>query len=223
MIVVIDYGLGNLKSVSRALETIGAKVEVTNSPGKISKAKAIVLPGVGAFGRGMENLKRLGILPTISGAIEAGTPFLGICLGLQLLFTASEEHGISKGLDIVKGRVKKFTPLEKVTDRENSLTGFTQVNKIPHMGWNQVKINKPQNNHDQLDLFKNIPDHSYFYFVHSYYVQPNDHGIVVGKTEYGLEFCSAINKDNLWGVQFHPEKSASLGLKFMENFCRYVS
>ena len=193
--------------MSRALETIGAKVEVTNSPGKISKAKAIVLPGVGAFSRGMENLKRLGILPAVFGAIEAGTPFLGICLGLQLLFTESEEHGISKGLDIIKGRVKKFT----------------QVNKIPHMGWNQVKINKPQNSHDQLDLFRNIPDNSYFYFIHSYYVQPNDNGIVVGKTEYGLEFCSAINKDNLWGVQFHPEKSAGLGLKFMENFCRYVS
>ncbi len=206
MIAVIDYGLGNLRSVSKALEAIGAEVEVTNDSKKIARARAIVLPGVGAFSRGMANLRTQGILPSILRSIEAGKPFLGICLGLQLLFTESEEHGICKGLDIIKGRVNKFT----------------NVAKIPHMGWNQVKINKSKAGYGKPDLFRGIPDNSYFYFVHSYHVEPDDKAIVVGKTKYGLEFTSVVNRDNVWGVQFHPEKSAGLGLKLLENFRRYV-
>lgn len=199
MIAVIDYGLGNLRSVAKALEVVGAKTKVTNNPDVITQAKAIVFPGVGAFHRGMENLNRLGILPAIFDAIKNNKPFLGICLGLQLLFTESEEHGIHKGFDIIKGRVKRFTGNMK----------------IPHMGWNQVKLQRS-------GLFKDIPDNSYFYFVHSYYVEPEDKDVVIGTTEYGIDFTSAINKGNIWGVQFHPEKSTELGLKILENFVKNV-
>ena len=201
MIAVIDYGLGNLKSVSKALEAVGAEVEVTNNSEKIAEAKAIVLPGVGAFHRGVENLKSMGIVPSIFKAIGQGKPFLGICLGLQLLFAESEEHGSPKGLDIIKGRVKRFS---------------ADV-KVPHMGWNTIKQtsdHRPQT----IDLFKAIPEESYFYFVHSYYVEPENENVIAATTDYGKEFVSAINKDNIWGVQFHPEKSGELGLKVLKNF-----
>ena len=199
MIVVIDYGMGNLRSVSKALESVGAQTKVTNSPADIKSAEAIVLPGVGAFCRGMENLTKEKLLPAISEAIENNKPFLGICLGLQLLFTESEEHGISKGLNIIKGNVRKF---------DSSV-------KIPHMGWNQLKYQKAK---DREQLFKDIPDNSYFYFDHSYYVEPEDKNIIIATTDYGKDFVSAVNKDNIWGVQFHPEKSSDLGLKILKNF-----
>ncbi len=194
-VAVIDYGLGNLRSVAKALEAVGANVKITSQPEDLKAASAIVLPGVGAFKRAMDNLIRLSILPSISSAIKSGKPFLGICLGLQILFTESREHGLHKGLDVIKGEVKKFSP------------GV----KIPHMGWNQVRSGK-------TGLFKNIPDGAYFYFVHSYYVQPEDKNVIIGSTKYGVEFASAINKGNLWGVQFHPEKSAELGLTVLQNF-----
>ncbi|MBU4346882.1 MAG: imidazole glycerol phosphate synthase subunit HisH [Candidatus Omnitrophica bacterium] len=203
-IAVIDYGLGNLRSVSKALEAIGARAKVTNEPEDITRACAIVLPGVGAFKRAMDNLTKLEILPSILRAIKQGRPFLGICLGLQILFTESEEHGTYKGLDIIKGKVKKFGP------------GM----KIPHMGWNSVKF-KAQG--AKRKIFDDIPEGSYFYFVHSYYVEPEDKNVIVSTTEYGDEFTSAVNKDNIWGVQFHPEKSEKLGLKVLENFYRNVS
>ena len=202
MIVVIDYGMGNLRSVSKALETVGAKTRVTNRPEDIVSATAIVLPGVGAFSRGMENLKRDKLLPAILENIKKNKPFLGICLGLQLLFTESEEHGISKGLDIIKGHVKKFAPNVK----------------IPHMGWNQIRLKTIDYRPETINLFKDIPDNSYFYFDHSYYVEPEDKSTVVATTQYGKDFVSAVNKDNIWGVQFHPEKSSDLGLKILKNF-----
>lgn len=200
MIAVVDYGMGNLRSVSKALESVGAKVKVTNSLKDIKGADAIVLPGVGAFQRAMKNLSKLGISSAILKAIKDKKPFLGICLGLQLLFTESEEYGLHKGLDIVKGKVKRFEP------------GL----KVPHMGWNRVKI-KPT---DKKGLFNNVPDNSFFYFVHTYCVEPEDKGVISGTTEYGKEFASAINKDNVYGVQFHPEKSSKLGLKILENFLK---
>ncbi len=203
LITIIDYGLGNLRSVSKALETVGAKIELTNNPKKISQAKAIILPGVGAFYRGMENLKRLAILSALVDAVQNGIPFLGICLGLQLLFSESEEHGICQGLNIVPGKVKK-------------ITGDV---KIPHMGWNQVKL-KIKN--EKLKIFEGISDESYFYFVHSYYVEPTDKNVIISTTEYGSEFVSAVHQDNVWGVQFHPEKSAKIGLRLLENFYNYV-
>jgi len=203
-IAVIDYGLGNLRSVAKALEVSGAKIVVTNNPAKISKAKAIVFPGVGAFKKGMDNLNELKILPVLLKSIEAGVPFLGLCLGLQLLFSESEEYGTHKGFGIIKGKVKKF---------DNRL-------KVPHMGWNQV--GKIENTKQKADLFKGIPDSSFFYFVHSYYVEPEDKNIIVGTTDYGIKFASAINKDNIWGLQFHPEKSSTIGLKVLENFVKYA-
>jgi glutamine amidotransferase len=202
-VAVIDYGLGNLRSVSKALEAVGAGVKVTSSAGAIADSSAIVLPGVGTFKRAMDNLARLRILPSMLKAIKQGRPFLGICLGLQILFTESEEHGYCKGLDIISGKVKKFG------------SGM----KIPHMGWNSIKF-KAQG--AKSKIFNDIPDGSYFYFVHSYYVTPQDKGMIVATTEYGDEFTSAVNKDNIWGVQFHPEKSEKPGLKILENFCRNV-
>ncbi len=204
MIVVIDYGMGNLKSVSKALESVGAKVKVSNTPKDIVSAEAIVLPGVGAFCRGMENLEQLGLLPAILQSIKDNKPFLGICLGLQLLFTESEEHGISNGLNIIKGKVKKFD-YSAPTLRRGEI-------KIPHMGWNQIKVK------GKKDILRDIPDNSYFYFDHSYYVEPEDKNTIIATTQYGEEFVSAVNQGNVWGVQFHPEKSSDLGLKILKNF-----
>ncbi len=220
-IAVIDYGLGNLRSVAKALEASGAKIALTNDPAKISKAKAIVFPGVGAFKKGMDNLNELKILPVLLKSIEAGVPFLGLCLGLQLLFSESEEYGNHKGFGIIKGKVKRFEPkLNPALSQELTVLRKGGV-KVPHMGWNQVKqsaAHSPQS----TDLFKGIPDNSYFYFVHSYYVEPEDKNIIIGTTDYGIKFASAINKDNIWGLQFHPEKSSAIGLKVLENFVKYV-
>lgn len=198
VIAVIDYGLGNLRSVSKAVESLGAKVEVTSDPKAIAKAKGAILPGVGAFYKGMENINSLGLSEPIKDFASSGKPFLGICLGLQLLFSESEEHGINKGLDIIKGKVKRLGEAEK----------------IPHMGWNAVKFS------GEATLFKNIPDNSYFYFVHSYFVEPEDKKIIAGTTLYSQKFTSAITRGNLFGTQFHPEKSSGLGLKILENFLR---
>ncbi|HEC69247.1 MAG TPA: imidazole glycerol phosphate synthase subunit HisH [Candidatus Omnitrophica bacterium] len=193
---VIDYGLGNLRSVSKALEVLGVKVILSSDVRRLSEVRGLILPGVGAFKRGMENLEKLGLKDFLRQSLNRGIPFLGICLGFQLLFTESEEGGRVKGLEVLKGRVVRFSK------------GI----KIPHMGWNQVEFKKDNN------LFKEIPDKSFFYFVHSYYVEPEDKDIVISTTDYGGEFVSAINKDNLWAVQFHPEKSSELGLKLLKNF-----
>jgi len=204
MIAVIDYGMGNLRSVGKAFERFGIETRVTNKISDIEKSRAIVLPGVGAFRRAMDNLSRLHILPYIIRDVKYGKPFLGICLGMQLLFSESEEHGVNKGFDLIKGRVKRF---------DSSL-------KVPHMGWNQVEV---QGRPSGTRIFKGVPDKAYFYFVHTYYADPEDKDVIIGRTEYGAEFASAINKDNIWGVQFHPEKSSLPGLKILENFCRYVN
>ena len=196
--------MGNLKSVSKALEAVGAKVKVTDRPEDITAAAAVVLPGVGAFQRAMDNLTERDIIPALQKAIAAGKPFLGICLGLQILFTESEEYGVSRGLDIIPGKVKRFT------------TGM----KIPHMGWNSIKLKMQK---AKGEIFAAIPDESYFYFVHSYYVKPKDESVIAATTEYNGGFTAAVNKDNIWGVQFHPEKSAAWGLKLLGNFCRDVS
>lgn len=205
MIAVIDYGLGNLRSVSSALEAAGAKrVEVTNNPIKIADAKAIILPGVGAFSRGMENLAELNIIPVIHKAVDSGKFLLGICLGLQLLFTKSEEHKISPGLNIVKGRVIKF-----------SVPNI----KVPHIGWNKVKLKEAGK---KSKLFEGIEDNSYFYFVHSYYVVPENPEIISAITLYGEEFTSVIISNNIIGVQFHPERSGEIGIKLFKNFLSLI-
>lgn len=197
-IAVVDYGSGNLRSVAKALEAAGARVKVTRKLSGIDASCAVVLPGVGAFKRAMENLDELDLTGALLRAIKAGKPFLGVCLGLQLLFSESEEHGRHRGLDVLKGRVKRLAP------------GV----KIPHMGWNGVKIQ----GHPRPAIFREIPDEAYFYFVHSYYVEPQDKSVVAAVTEYGQEFVSAVHQDNVWGAQFHPEKSADLGLKVLKNF-----
>lgn len=204
MIAIIDYGMGNLRSVEKAFLKIGAPVKVTHSASDIALAKAVVLPGVGAFGDCMRNLKEKGLLEAIIKAIQEGKPYLGICLGLQILFEESEEFGLSKGLGIIPGRVKRFSFQDRAI-------------KIPHMGWNSIKIIK------RSPVLKDIPDNSYFYFVHSYYVEPAHEGIVSTLTEYGLEFVSSIWKDNIIATQFHPEKSQALGLKLLRSFVEFVN
>lgn len=200
MIAVVDYGLGNLHSVSKALEANNIKVKVTSNPSEIFNAKAIVLPGVGAFLKGMENLEKLNLLEVIVENIKKGKPFLGICLGLQLLFTRSFEHKLSEGMGIFKGEVVKFL----------------KAPKIPHIGWNRLNLKK------NSKIFEGIPPNVYFYFVHSYYVKPEE-DIVLATTFYGEEFPSAVAKDNIFGVQFHPEKSGKWGLKFLSNFVKLVN
>lgn len=199
MIAIIDYDMGNLKSVSKAFTQIGANACVTRDPKKIKEAQKIVLPGVGAFSKCMENLANYGLIEFLKDEIKRGKKFLGICLGFQLLFDESEEFGPSKGLGILPGKVKRFQG--KV--------------KVPHIGWNQIRQKK------KSILFKEISDESFFYFVHSYYVVPQDPQLIASETDYGISFCSSIEKDNILACQFHPEKSQRLGLKILENFARW--
>lgn len=196
MIAVIDYGMGNLRSVQKALEKVGTQAVVTDQAGIILKAEKIVLPGVGAMAPAMERLKELGLIEPILRTIQEKKPFLGICLGYQLLFEQSDEGGETKGLGLLKGRVKRFQSL-----------------KVPHMGWNQLEV-KQKN----CRLFSDIENSSETYFCHSYYVVPNDTTMIATTTEYGIQFASSINSGNIYGVQFHPEKSQLTGLKLLENF-----
>ncbi len=201
MITVIDYGSGNLRSVEKGFLKAGFDVKVTNRPEDVQKAEAIVLPGVGAFRDCMQELTNLGMTDVLIEAIKKGTPYLGICLGLQILFSESVEFGSTKGLGIFKGKVVKFESDEL---------------KIPQMGWNQLNIK------NSTPLFNEIPDKSYFYFVHSYYVVPEDESIISTTTDYGAEFTSSVCRDNVYAVQFHPEKSQALGLQMLKNFGNIV-
>ena len=200
MIAVIDYGMGNLGSVEKALKTLGAKVKVTDKSSDLKKADKIVLPGVGAFKDAMGSIDRLGISDTLKEAILSKKPYLGICLGLELLFEESEEGGKSKGLGFLKGKVARFKD---------------PLLKVPHIGWNQMRKEKPA-----CPLFKGIDDGAFFYFVHSYYVAPKEKDVIAATTYYGGDFTSMVWKDNVYAVQFHPEKSQENGIKFLENFIR---
>lgn len=201
MIAIVDYEMGNLRSVQKALEKIGAKAVITSSPKQILKADGIVLPGVGAFSAAIQSLTKYKLISPLIRVINENRPFLGICLGLQLLFSYGEEGGRHKGLGIIKGGVKKF--------RKKGL-------KIPHLGWNTVEIKKNDG------MFQGIPNNSYFYFVHSYCVYPEETGWTAALTEYGEKFCSAVSHGNIFACQFHPEKSSQLGLRMLENFVRIV-
>lgn len=197
MITVIDYGMGNLRSVSKALEHFGAEVTVSGDPQVIQKADKVVLPGVGAFGDAMHELETRGLIAPVQTAAKT-KPFLGICLGLQLLFDSSEESPNVRGLGILPGDVRRFRSADI---------------KIPHMGWNQVAIKK------EHPLFKNMPDQSFFYFVHSFYAVPAKKELVAGETEYGKEtFASIVADKNIFATQFHPEKSQKAGLTILKNF-----
>ena len=201
MITVVDYGMGNLRSVQKALELFYPNVRISSSPQEILASDKLVLPGVGAFDKAMEELKERNLAEAIVKFIEKGRPFLGVCLGLQLLFSESEEGGKAKGLDVLKGSVKKFKE--------------TKGLKIPHMGWNNIKLKIKNKKSKILD---GIEDGSYMYFVHSYYVEPEDKGIILCQTKYGDIFTSGVHKDNIYAFQFHPEKSQACGLKIVENF-----
>lgn len=197
MIAIVDYGMGNLRSVEKGFQKVGVDARITSDPLSIDSASAVVLPGVGAFRDCMKNLAGANLTLSIISSINKGKPFLGICLGLQLLFTESEEFGRCKGLDVLAGRVVRFP--------EGRL-------KVPHMGWNRVDlIKKPP-------IFAGIPDSSYFYFVHSFYVQPEQETIISATTEYGCAFTSMVWKDNIFATQFHPEKSQEAGLKMLKGF-----
>ncbi len=197
MIAIIDYGMSNLRSVQRGLERAGATVKVVTASTELTAARGIVLPGDGAFGQTMENLARGGWIEPLCSAVASGVPFLGICLGMQLLFETSDEMGEHRGLGLVQGRVQKFPS-----------------GKVPQIGWNQVRLPCPSR------LMERVPDWSYVYFVHSYYCEPTERGLVAAETDYGIPYASAVEKDNIWGVQFHPEKSGSVGLVMLENFSR---
>src|SRR5215468_7203798 len=202
MIAIIDYGMGNLRSVQKGLEQVGAVAELTRDPERIGAAAGVVLPGVGAFGACMDNLRAYGLVETVRRVIARGTPFLGICLGMQLLFEESEEFGRVPGLGIFPGRVVRFAD--------------TPALKVPHMGWNRIR--KLQD----VPHLRGIDDGAFVYFVHSYYVAPADTSLTATTTEYGTEFTSAICRDNVFATQYHPEKSQAVGLKILENFGRLV-
>ncbi len=196
MIVVADYGMGNLRSVQKAFEFLGHRAVVTDDPGATKEATHLVLPGDAAFGDAMQNIQRLGWEEAIQAHVQTGKPFLGICVGLQLMFEQSEERGQHRGLGLLPGRVVRFPPAERV----------------PQIGWNQIAIQRPAR------IVEGIPEGSFFYFVHSFYVAEAHGEDCVATTEYGLHYTSIAERDNVIGVQFHPEKSQQVGLHMLQNF-----
>lgn len=193
--------MGNLRSVQKGFERAGFKAAVVSSPAEIEGCAGIVLPGVGAFAGAMSSLQKTGMDRALTEAVRKGIPLLGICLGHQLLFDESEEWGITRGLGLIPGRVRRLP----------------EGLKVPHMGWNQIEIVRPS------PIMEGIPDKAAFYFVHSYYAEPVDPSHVVAVTEYGISFAAAVARENVFGVQFHPEKSSILGLRILENFGGLVS
>ena len=203
MIAIIDYGMGNLRSVQKAFERVGFEALVTSDPRQLLQADRVVLPGVGAFRDCIRNLEQGGFVEPILRVIAEGRPFLGICLGLQLLFSESTEFGLHKGLGVIPGRVVRFP---------DGMTEAGEKLPVPHMGWNQISLR------GDPSLFSGVADQSNVYFVHSYYVKPNDPAVVAATCSYGLSFCAAIRRDNLVATQFHPEKSQAVGLTMLKNF-----
>jgi glutamine amidotransferase len=203
MIAIIDYGMGNLRSVQKGFEKIGSEALITSDPQVVLQADKVVLPGVGAFRDCMYNLEQGGFVEPILKVIAEGRPFLGICVGMQLLFTDSVEFGHYSGLNVIPGHVLRFP--DRMTVAGESL-------KVPQMGWNQLSFKQ------RPPVFDGIEEGSNVYFVHSYYVKPNDSSVIATTTDYGIEFCSSIRKDNIVATQFHPEKSQAIGLRILKNF-----
>lgn len=217
-VTIVDYGLGNLFSVARALKYVGAEVEITDVPEKILNAEKLILPGVGAFGDGMNNLRERGLVEIIKGYFKSGRLLLGICLGMQLLMSEGEEFGLHKGLDLIQGRAVRLKPQTKDND----------CYKIPHIGWNSILY--PMNNNYKYigretpwkkTIFENLKEGVFVYFAHSNIVVPDNPTFHLAETEYGnTRFCSAIHKENIYGCQFHPEKSGEVGLEIYKQFVR---
>jgi imidazole glycerol-phosphate synthase subunit HisH len=198
MIAILDYGMGNLRSVQKAFERVGHSAIITNDPIQAAAADKIVLPGVGAFEDAIAELRRTKLDKPVLAAIDAGKPFLGICLGLQMLFDVSYENGRHAGLGVLRGEVVKFDLPDEFA--------------VPHMGWNQLNIKKP------ASILSGVAEGTFVYFVHSYYVVPADASIIATETDYGRPFCSMVWRDNIYAAQFHPEKSQAEGLKMLKNF-----
>lgn len=207
MIAIVDYGMGNLRSVEKALQKLGHAVEVTSDPAVVAAAERVILPGVGAFGAGMSYLNRAeagrpSLAEAVRQAVSSGRPFFGICLGMQLLFTESEELGLHRGLNVVPGRVVKFD------------FGGDPTLKIPHMGWNELRFPR------ETPLFAGIEPGSRVYFVHGYYCSPEDPSVIAATCTHGTTFCAALAQGNVYATQFHPEKSGAAGLRILDNFAR---
>jgi imidazole glycerol-phosphate synthase subunit HisH len=208
MIALVDYGMGNLRSVEKALARVGGDVQIVSNSKSVLTANALVLPGVGAFGDCMKNLERLDLVEAVREYIAMERPFLGICLGFQALFESSEETAGVNGLGVFRGLVPRFAANP---DHGVGAGGL----KVPHMGWNQLRIRQRD-----CPLLKGVEDGSYVYFVHSYYCVPTNKSLMCATTEYGIEFCSMLWSGNVFATQFHPEKSQAIGLKMLENFVR---
>ncbi len=206
MIAVIDYEIGNLRSVIRGLERAGAQARLVSTPDELARAEKIVLPGVAAFGDAMASLRSLKLVEPLRDAVRSGTPYLGFCLGLQLLFEVSEEMGEHRGLGLLGGRVERF---DFSAQAEAQDTGSLSV---PHMGWNRIRWGR------DCPMLSGLTNGTHVYFAHSYHVVPTDEDVVATRTEYGLEFVSAVWKDNVFATQFHPEKSQNVGLRLLQNF-----
>jgi glutamine amidotransferase len=200
---IIDYGMANLRSVQKAFESIGADAQIISTPNEIERADKIVLPGVGAFADAVRTLREKELAGPILAQIKKGTPFLGICLGLQMLFDVGYEDGVHQGLGVIKGKCVRF-------DVDDTLDL-----KVPHMGWNQLDVKRPS------PLFKDLPEKPGVYFVHGYHVVPDDESVIATTTDYGRPFVSSIWRDNVLATQFHPEKSQKVGLKILSNFAAH--
>jgi glutamine amidotransferase len=220
-LAIIDYGMGNLRSVQKAFERVGVTAVITADPAAIDAAPAVVLPGVGAFGDAMTNLRAAGLVPAIHRAIDDGRPFLGICLGQQLLFESSEEMGWHAGLGVFQGRAVRFPntngTLADYTVERSASNPQRATLKVPHIGWNQVHIRQAS------PILDGVADGSFAYFVHSYYVAPDDPAVILATTDYGVDFASIIGRDRIFGIQFHPEKSQAVGLRILRNFASLPS
>jgi glutamine amidotransferase len=206
VIAIIDSGIANLRSVEKALGSVGAEAAIVDDPRRLREASGIILPGVGAFADGIAKLRTGGFVEPLRREIERGKPVLGICLGLHFLFSESEEFGLHRGMDLVQGRVVRFR------DDMGDLRGGGSRLKVPHMGWNRVRIERP------APILAGLPEEPFFYFVHSYYVEPMDVAVTAGTTEYGIRFTAVIWRENLFATQFHPEKSQAVGLQLLKNF-----
>jgi len=207
MIAVIDYGAGNLGSVYKALRYVGADAVITNDPDVVASAESLVLPGVGAFAHCMRGLENVNLTQATRDFIDSGRPFLGICVGLQMLFDESEEMGATPGLGLLRGKVVRFD-----FDDHSPLTTQHSAIKVPHIGWNEIEF-EPDS-----PLFAGLNQGDRAYFVHSYYPEPIEESIISARTEYGYRFCCAVQKDNIYATQFHPEKSGAVGLQILRNF-----